>query len=57
MASYKTTRNNMSKGIQYICDMLVKVKMIIEEDKSPYYDLPYYIYRGVTRFYPSEEKV
>ena len=56
MASYKTTRNNMSKGIQYICDMLVKVKMIIEEDKSPYYDLPYYIYRGVTRFYPSEEK-
>ena len=56
MTNYKATRDNMSKGIQYVCDMLAKVKMIIEEDTSPYYDLPYYIYRGVTRFYPSDGK-
>ena len=42
MAHYKATRDNMSKGIQCVCDMLAKVKTIIEEDKSPYYDLPYY---------------
>lgn len=56
MAHYKATRDNMSKGIQCVCDMLAKVKTIIEEDKSSYYDLPYYIYRGVTKFYPSVEK-
>lgn len=47
------TRDGICKGIANINEIFGEVQKIIEDSKSPYYDTPRYIFRGITKYYPS----
>lgn len=53
----KTIREseNITNGIKYICDVLQKVEKLFsvqQKRQECYYELPRFIYRGITKFYP-----
>ena len=46
---------NITNGIKYICEVLQKVKELFsiqQKRQECYYELPRFIYRGITKFYP-----
>lgn len=46
---------NIIDGIEYVCDILMNVKQVYslqQEKNACYYELPRFIYRGITKFYP-----
>lgn len=55
MKKNDATRENLSKGIGYINKIIGEVQDIIEKGQSPIYDMPDYIFRGITKFYPSKK--
>lgn len=49
---------NINKGIKYVCEILQKVEVLfsIQQKKQQcYYELPRFIYRGITKFYPYKD--
>lgn len=55
MENHKNEAGNVTKGIMYICDVLKEVAQIFESQQKcqePYYEMPRFIYRGISMFYP-----
>lgn len=53
MRQFGTTRNSICEGIASINEIFGEVQEIIKKSKSPYYDTPRYIFRGITKYHPS----
>ena len=43
---------DITNGVKYIMDVLSQVNNHFTEQLSPFYNLPRFIYRGITKFYP-----
>ena len=55
MDNSETNRTSICIGIQYINEILSKVKEYIGNDESNYYDTPHYIFRGISKYYPIDD--
>ena len=55
MDNSETNRTSICKGIQYINEILSKVKEYMGTDESNYYDAPHYIFRGISKYYPKDD--
>ena len=56
MAKTVDPRKKLCNGLESINRLLGQVKEIIGEDISPFYNTPRYIFRGITKYYPAENK-
>ena len=54
MTQFGKTRDNICNGIASINEILGEVQEIIANNRSPYYDTPRYVFRGITKYYPSK---
>lgn len=48
-----TTIEDVIRGIECVASLLNEIKDIANVDMCPYYKLPYFIYRGINKFYPN----
>jgi hypothetical protein len=55
MENLATNRNCICEGILYINEILSKVEEYMGIDESNYYDAPHYIFRGISKYYPTDE--
>lgn len=55
MDNSETNRTSICIGIQYINEILSKVKEYMGNDESNYYDTPHYIFRGISKYYPIDD--
>jgi len=59
METNNKKKENILDGIKYICDVISEVALLFEEQhrkQHVYYELPRFIYRGITKFYPYEDE-